>query len=90
VRQAVFVPAARIVTVLVDRNEHGDWDVALPGGSESVTCETLDDARRIAYLYAAHRHPCELVVRDADHRVLERDFFDGAGPKLACPPGRRR
>jgi hypothetical protein len=60
----------------VDRNGHGEWEVALPDQREPVTCETLDDARRIAYLCAAHRHPCELVVRDAYHRVLEHDYFD--------------
>jgi hypothetical protein len=42
-----------------------------------VTCETLDEAQRVAYLCAAHLHPCELVVRDACHRVLHREFIDG-------------
>jgi hypothetical protein len=70
------MPGASSVTVCVDRNDHGDWQVALPDRREPVTCETLDDARRIAYLCAADRHPCELVVRDAYHRVLEHDYFD--------------
>lgn len=42
-----------------------------------VTCDTLDDARRIGYLWAAQCHPCELIVHDAYHRVIERDFIDG-------------
>jgi hypothetical protein len=45
-------------TVQVRLNRHGDWDVALPDGAV-VTCETLAEARRVAYLSAAHRHPCE-------------------------------
>ena len=72
------MPTTGLVTVRVDRNDHGNWEVALPDQGEPVTCETLDDARRIAYLCAAHRHPCELVVRDAYHRVLEHDYFSGS------------
>ena len=72
------MPGAGSVTVCVDRNDHGDWQVALPDQREPVTCETLDDARRIAYLCAAERRPCELVVRDAYHRVVEHDYLVGA------------
>jgi hypothetical protein len=71
---------ANTLTVLVDRNSHGDWEVALPDQSDRVRCETLDDARRIGYLCAAHRHRCELVIRDAYHRVVEHNFFDEAAP----------
>jgi hypothetical protein len=64
-------------TVRVDLNRRGSWEIALPGERDRVTCETLDEARRVAYLCAAHRHPCELVVCDAYHRVLHREFIDG-------------
>lgn len=67
-----------MVTVLVERDEHGGWSVALP--ERQVTCETLDDARRIAYLCVAHTRPCELIVRDAYHRVLHRELIDGDHP----------
>jgi hypothetical protein len=76
--------AARIVrmvshsTVSVDRDERGGWEITLPGQRDRVTLQTLDEAQRVAYLCAAHRHPCELVVRDAYHRVLHREFIDGA------------
>lgn len=50
----------------------------MPERGTHVACETLDDARRIGYLWAAHRHPCELVVRDAYHRVIQREFIHGA------------
>ena len=80
---------ASFVMVCVDRNDHGDWQVALPDQREPVTCETLDDARRIAYLCASHRHRCEVVVRDAYHRVLEHDYFEGA-PTPARRITRRR
>jgi hypothetical protein len=39
--------------------------------------ETLDHARRVAYLSAAHRHSRELIIQDAYHRVLERELIDG-------------
>ena len=64
-------------TVRVDLNRRGGWQIALPGEHDRVTCETLDEARRMAYLCTTHRHPCELVVCDAYHRVLSREFIDG-------------
>lgn len=69
--------APRPVRVRVDLNHCGGWDIVFPGRRDRVTCETLDEARRVAYLCAAHRHSCELVVRDADHSVMHREFIDG-------------
>jgi hypothetical protein len=84
--------SANFVTVRVDRSEHGDWKVVLPDGDEHVRCETLHDARRIAYLQVAQRHPCKLIVRDAYHRVVEHGLFDGAysvsGDDQGSPPAR--
>jgi len=69
------------ITVRVDRNGRGAWEVAMPGQREPVTCETLDDARRVAYLCVAHTRPCELIVCDAYHRMLRHEFINGhAGP----------
>jgi hypothetical protein len=65
------------ITVRVELNPRGAWRVATPDEREWVTCETLDDARRVAYLRAADRRPCELIVLDAYHRVLEREFING-------------
>ncbi|MGO9890853.1 MAG: hypothetical protein ACLP0L_23545 [Solirubrobacteraceae bacterium] len=67
-------------TVRVDVNGRGGWEVTLPGQRDGITFETLDEAQRVAYLCAAHRHPCELVVRDAYHRVLHREFIDRGEP----------
>jgi hypothetical protein len=41
-----------------------------------VSCATLDDAKRVAYRRAADRPPCELIVRDAYHRVVDRELID--------------
>jgi len=41
------------ISVRADRNRHSDWEVAMPDQASPVACETLDDARRIAYLSAA-------------------------------------
>jgi len=51
--------------VRVDLNTHGEWEIELPDQSEPVTCETLEDAQRVAYLCAAHTGPCVLIVCDA-------------------------
>ena len=65
------------ITVHVDLNSQGGWEVVLPDQPELITLETLDDARRVAYLCAAHGHPCELIVCDAHHQVLHREFING-------------
>jgi hypothetical protein len=65
--------------VRVSLNGRGDWEIALPNQRERVTCETLDDATRVGYLCAASRRPCELIVFDAYHRMLHRQFVDGHG-----------
>jgi hypothetical protein len=49
------------------------WPIAV----NHLRLETLDDARRVAYLCAAHRSPCELIIQDAYHRVLERELIVG-------------
>ena len=63
--------------VAVDRNAAGGWDVELPDRRARVRCETLDDARRVAFLRVAHSHACTVVVRDAYHRVLDEEFIAG-------------
>ncbi|HUA02578.1 MAG TPA: hypothetical protein VMB27_01670 [Solirubrobacteraceae bacterium] len=64
--------------VLVDRDWHGDWEVSLPDGRRCATCETLDVARRVAYRQAVRILPCELVIRDAYHRVVDHEIVDHA------------
>ena len=79
------------LTVRVDHTERGAWEVTMPDQRERVMCETLDDARRVAYLCAAHTRPCELIVCDAYHRVLHHEFINGkrdptaTGPKSGAP-----
>ena len=67
----------RPLKVNVACQRSGVWVVELPDRPEPIECQTLDDARQIAYKCAASLHPCELVVRDAYHRVLDRQFIEG-------------
>jgi hypothetical protein len=62
-------------TVCVHISIRGAWEVALPDAGGRVTCETLEEASRVAYGLAAGRRPCELIVRDAYHRVLQRQLI---------------
>lgn len=78
--------------VHVDRGARGTWEVALSDQSEHVMCRTLEEASRLAYRCAADRRPCELIVRDAYHRVLHHELMKAAGghpkrsqPKLSAP-----
>lgn len=74
---AIVWPMAteHLQVVHVDHSERGGWDVALPGQKAHITCPTPEHARRVALLYAASRRPCELVMRDAYHRVVLRELI---------------
>lgn len=63
-------------SVLVRPARHGAWEVEFSEHDPPVTCETLDEARRMGYLYGSRRMPSELVVRDAYHRILHRGTID--------------
>ena len=64
------------ITLRVERNARGQWLVAVPD-RERIVCQTLDDARRAAYLFAPRAGTCELIVHDACHRVLCRELVNG-------------
>jgi hypothetical protein len=64
-----------LTTVRVDFNVRGTWEVAVADRSERVTCETLAEASRVAYRCAVDRRPCELIVCDAYHRVVQRELI---------------
>jgi hypothetical protein len=60
-------------SVRVSYNARGPWDVVQAGEAEHTTCETLEDAQRVGYLFAARKTPCELIVCDAYRRVVRRE-----------------
>ncbi len=72
---ASAMPEHSAMTISVERGSRGDWQVALPEDDGRLSCETLVDARWVAYLLAADRQPCQLVVRDAYHRVVDRELI---------------
>lgn len=65
-------------TVRIERDSRGGWQVELPGSPKPAPCETLEEARRVAHLSAAHGRASELIVRDAYHRVLQREVIRGS------------
>ena len=65
-----------LVTVRVDVGLRGAWEVELSDQRQRVTCSTLAEASRVAHRCAAQRRP---IVRDAYHRVLDRELIDGKG-----------
>lgn len=64
------------ITVSVDPDGRGAWEVTVRNELSHVACRTLDDARKVAYRSASGRRPCELIVRDAYHRVIQRTVID--------------
>ena len=64
------------ITLCIDPDGRGAWDLVISEDLEHVSCATLDDAKRVAYRRAADRRPCELIVRDAYHRVIGRELLD--------------
>ncbi len=64
-------------TIRVDLNRHGTWKITLPDQLDPINCTSLFEARRAAYRFAAHWHPCEVVMCDAYyHRVVHRQLID--------------
>ena len=61
--------------VRVDLGPRGAWEVVLPGRVDRLRCKTLEEASRIAHRLAAARRPCELIVHDAYHRVVEHELI---------------
>jgi hypothetical protein len=62
-------------SVRVDLYTNGKWKVAVPQRNEPIVCATLAEARRAGYVAAVEGSPCELVVRDAYHRVLAHEHL---------------
>jgi hypothetical protein len=77
-------------TIRVDINIRGVWEVALSDRGDRLTCGTLEEASRLAHRFAADRRPCELIVCDAYHRVLQRELINGSksGRRQASTPER--
>lgn len=74
-----------LTTVRVDIGVRGGWEVALSDRGERVTCETLEEASRVAYRCAADRRPSELIVCDAYHRVVHRELIDSRDGRRRAP-----
>jgi hypothetical protein len=74
----VAAAGSGVVTVQIRFDGRGRWAVRMPRTEGQVTCETLDDARRVAFLCAARGRSCELIVYDAYDRVMQREFVEGA------------
>lgn len=64
---------ATTTIVRVDLNSRGEWQIACPGDDGPVTRKTLEEARLFATSCATRLHPCEVIVYDAYHRVLDRE-----------------
>ncbi|MGZ4179842.1 MAG: hypothetical protein ACXVUL_04035 [Solirubrobacteraceae bacterium] len=62
------------ITLSIEPDGRGAWE--LSEGLDHVSCATLEDAKRTAYRRAAHRRACELIVRDAYHRVIDWELID--------------
>lgn len=73
------------VSVCVQHHPRGCWEVITADGRGRIRCETLEDARRIAYLAVAHARRCELTVRDAYNRVIEHEVLEGHPTGSARP-----
>jgi hypothetical protein len=74
-----------LTTVRVDISVRGAWEVARSDPGERMTCESLEEARRLAYRCAADRRPSELIVCDAYHRVVHRELIDGRDGRRRAP-----
>ncbi len=69
--------------VRVDLNGRDDQDIEPADHDNSVTCDTREEAERVAHICASYRQPCEPVVCDAYHRVLHRNLIDANADQAA-------
>jgi hypothetical protein len=78
----------RCVKLDVTSNLRGGWNVRFSDRRATVSCDTLNAAIREAHRWAEESHPCELVIRDAYHRVVGHEFIDGeeSGPARSSRP----
>ena len=76
------------LTVRVLLSPRGQWEVVLPGGRRPLRCQSLDDAERVAYVFAERSRPCEVLVHDAYHRVVRRHLINGH--RVSADPAPRR
>ncbi len=78
-------------TVRVDISVRGAWEIELTDRGDRIRCETLEEASRVAYRCAAEQRPCELIVRNAYHRVVQRELITGSeGRRRLAPTPTRR
>ena len=63
--------------VHVDCDAGGRWHVAPSAEEGERLCTTFAEASRIASDWADEHRPCELIVRDAYHRVVRRELING-------------
>jgi hypothetical protein len=60
------------ITVRVEMNRRGGWELTVDGEHTRIVCATLADAKRQARSIVGTR-PSELIVRDAYHRLIEHE-----------------
>lgn len=72
----------------VTRIAGGAWEVDLEERGAAVVCETLEEARRVAYLYAARLRECELIIRDEEAHSIRRELIGGRSPSARGGLGR--
>jgi hypothetical protein len=63
-------------TVQVDCDVLGRWHVIPSADKDECLCATFAEASDFAVRWAGEHRPCELIVRDAYHRVVRREVLD--------------
>ncbi len=58
--------------VRVELNRRGDWDIE-PSDQDRVSCDTLEEAERVAQICAAYQQPCELGATCVAYQRLLTD-----------------
>lgn len=60
--------------VRVEFGSAGGWDVVFADQAQRLACDTLDQASRIAHVFAQARAPCELIIVNAYGHVISHEL----------------
>ncbi|MGD9736486.1 MAG: hypothetical protein AB7V58_12925 [Solirubrobacterales bacterium] len=71
-----------MTTIDLIPNSHGGWDVALIPGVRRADCESLDEARRVAFFLVPRSESCRIAVHDGSGHLHSAEVLGPCRERL--------